>query len=233
MGIEAIFSPDGEEPEVAIELPPEPEPEPAPLPEIETPPVPAPEEAKSIPLPTFLDMRDDRNELRRWKAEREAQDAKQPEQPEADPYDDPRGFREEMTRQFETQRVQDRLDFSYQLASDKHGAEKVEESRLWALERAKTQPGFGLELDQQKHPMEWIVQQHAKSQDLTAYEADPIAFARAILEKHGQVPVTAALPVAVEQKQAPQPPKSLASTPGKGGLAVEPTESVMGSIFGR
>jgi hypothetical protein len=84
--------------------------------------------------------------------------------------------------------------------------------------------------------MEWIVQQHAKSQDLSAYETDPVAFAKAILEKHQASTGTVAAPapaVVAEQQQAPQPPKSLASSPSKGGLVREPTESAVVSVFGR
>lgn len=246
MGIEAVF---GEAPVEGLEIeqPPAMEPEPAPAPEIETPPTPepiAPVEDKMVPLAALLDTRDERNELKRRLAEYEAKEAalaSKPEpQPEIDPYDDPRGFRadirSEFQRELQAQRVQDRLDFSYQLASDKHGAEKVEGARLWALERAKTQPGFGTELDTQKHPMEWIVQQHAKTLDFADYETDRVAFARRILEQAGQPLGTVAAPapaVAVEQPPAPVPPKSLASGPGKGGLVKEPTESALASVFGK
>ena len=241
MGIEAVFDQAPvEELEAPIEQPPALEPEPAPALEIETPPTPEPvapvETDKMVPLAALLDIRDERNELKRWKAEQEAKATAPAPQPKADPYDDPDGFRAEVRREFETQRVQDRLDFSYQLASDKHGAEKVEEARLWALERAQTQPGFGVELDTQKHPMEWIVQQHAKSLDFADYETDRVAFARRILEQAGQPLGTVAAPapaVAVEQPKAPVPPKSLASAPSKGGLVREPTESALASVFGK
>lgn len=245
MGLESIFSPDAaEEPETVEATPPAPEP-------IDTPPVeeqpepvePRPEpivpaEEKTVPLAALLDIRDERNELKRRIAEFEAQQAKAPAPKQADPYDDPEGFRVQIQREFEQQRVQDRLDFSYQLASDKHGAEKVEEAREWALERARTHPGFGIELDAQKHPMEWIVQQHAKSQDFAAFETDRVAFARRILEEAGQATGTVAAPAvaqapAVVAEPAPSPPRSLASSPGKGGLKQEPVGSAVESVFGR
>ncbi len=195
-------------------------------PEAETPEVaPAVEPAKedkTVPLAVALDWRDERN---RYKAEAEA--LRKPAEPAKapDPYDDPKGFEAHIDQRIEARTTANRFQLSEVIAKREYGEETVKTATEWALERAKTDPGFAHKYMADAHPIDWIVRQHKEAADLELYRTDPIAFANKVLAEKGQVASPVPVIVAGEQQQAPvTPPRSLASQPSKnGGVADVPT----------
>ena len=163
---------------IAPELPSGAEPAPAPeeivqQPEVVTEPIapePAPEtvepvrdeNGRTVPLPTFLDMRDQLKDERRRREEAEARVQQQAPQQAPDPLDDPNGFAAYNQNQFQQAILQERFTMSELMAKQAHGAETVDTATGWALEKAKSNPLFAEEYKRQPHPIDWIVQQHKR-----------------------------------------------------------------------
>lgn len=201
-------------PEPAPETPPA---EPAQTPEPEKPSS-EPKPDHYVPLPKYLDTREERNELRkenaRLKAEMEAR-ATPPKVP--DPIDDPEGhtayLRQEMGTALQTQR----LEISEELAIEKHGQEKVDAAVEWAVAKAQADPTFGPRYMRERNPIDWLVRQHEQDAMLTEIGPDRAAWIAAEAAKMGWQPPTAqgAAPTPVEAAavppSAPAPPKSIAS----------------------
>jgi hypothetical protein len=191
---------------------------------------PAPQERvdKNVPLAALLDERDKRKAL---EAELAAIRAKAPvDQPAIpDPYDDPDGYNAFITNTVQQQTLAVKIDISEEMAKTAHGEEAVEAAKEWAIEHAAANPAFKQQFFGARHPMDWVVRQHQQARDLELYQKDPLAFARTILERNGQPPVTDAMPGAVsgmgQQPPAiplrPAPPRSIASAPSGGGSARE------------
>lgn len=193
------------EPAPEAEVAPEPEPEPV---------EPKEEEPRVIPLATALNWRDEAREYKRRIADLEAKQQQRPEQSTPDPFDDPAGFAAYQEQRVEQRLTQERFAMSDTIARQQHGAETVEKAVQWAQERAQADPMFAGSYMRQAHPIDWIVQQHKRDADLSDYQADPVAFARRILEANGQLSAPAATPVAAAPTPAPAParvPRSLAS----------------------
>lgn len=210
-------SPEIEQPVEAPAETQEPEPEAPPAPEA----VAQPErpEPGFVPIAAMMDERDRRKaleaELAQFKQQKPAPNA-------PDPYDDPQGFAAYQHSLVQEAIVKDRFERSHEDAVEKHGEETVQSALQWAQERATANPAFAAEYMSKTRPIQWIVQQHKREADLADYSKDPVAFARRILEAHGQVsaPVAAApaIPVAAPVQQAVPPvkvPRSLA-TQGSG-----------------
>lgn len=172
-----------------------------------------------VPIAAMMDERDRRKaleaELAQFKQQRQAPDA-------PDPYDDPQGFAAHQQTLVQQAIIADRFERSHEDAVEKHGEDTVRGAIEWAQQRAAANPAFAAEYMSKTRPIQWIVQQHKREADLADYSKDPVAFARRILETHGQLsaPVAAApaIPVAAPVQQAVPPvkvPRSLA-TQGSG-----------------
>ena len=243
MGIDALFDGSMEataieppitpaDPAPVIETPPANDPpqgDPAPVVPVDLAPVAEPEikeDERNIPLPTFLDMRDRAKAAERRAAELEAQNAPKPTPAEMpDPIDDPRGFADWQQGQFQQAIIAERFAISDTIAKQQYGAETVETAAKWAMERAATDPSFKMAYMQQQHPLDWIVREHKRSgliseigdnvDDWFAKEAAKRGYAATSAPNAAPTPVVAAQAQPVSQ--APSPPRSLASEPGKGG----------------
>ena len=204
---------------------PAPAPEPAPAePPAETP-APTPEPPSSeqkpdhfVPLPKYLDTRDERNELRKENARLKAEmEARATTSKVPDPIDDPDGhtayLRQEMATALQTQR----LEVSEELAIEKHGQEKVDAAVQWALAKAQADPTFGPQYMRERNPIDWLVRQHEQSAMLTEIGTDRAAWIAAEAAKMGWQPPAAqgAAPAPVEAAavppSVPAPPRSIAS----------------------
>lgn len=233
MGIEALFDGSLEAeaqaptPETPVEVTPAPEivepPVPEPAPEPATPV--EPEAAKHVPLATFLDVRDEAKELKRWKTEREARDAAPPPADMPDPVDDPQGFAAWNDTRMEQRLVAERFNISDIMARQTYGEDVVKTAAEWATEKAKAEPGWHQTMMQQPHPLDWIVREHKRNGLMTEI-GDNVDdwFTREAAKRGyqpGTLPIAAVAPVAAAQAQpvaaAPTPPRSLVSEPGKGG----------------
>lgn len=202
------------------------------VPEAETPPVEAqpiaePESApeqprdeggRFVPVAALVDERVKRQDFERRAVEAERQLAERSQQPTVmpDPLDDPEGYNAHLNGQFQQALTQQKFQMSDVMARQAHGVDTVETASAWAMERAKADPTFAAQYMREAHPIDWIVQQHKRDADLSDYSKDPVAFARRILESHGQqiAPVAAAqaVPVAMAPVVA-APPRSIASQP--------------------
>lgn len=200
-----------DQPEPEVETPEEPEQPPEPTPEDEAP----KEEARTVPLATFLDQRDELRELRRFKAEREAQTRQQ--QPMPDPFDDPSGFAAAQQELVEQRLTQERFAMSDMFARQAHGQEAVESAVTWAQERAATDPSFALSYMRQQNPIDWIVRQHRQDDLIKQIGDSPDEWVK---RRYAEIMTTAgpaAAPApfaAASPKQAPAPvkvPRSLAT----------------------
>lgn len=248
MGIEELFDGSTEEvaaptPEAPVEATPAPEVVEQPAlevaPEPEAPAVPeVKEDERSIPLPTFLDMRDRAKAAERRAQELEAQHAPRPAPVEMpDPVDDPHGFAAWQNGQVQEALIAERFNMSDMMAKQVHGAEVVKTAAEWATERARTDPAFRMSYMQQPHPLDWIVREHKRS-GLISEIGDNVDdwFAREAAKRGFQpsVPNAAATPVVAAQAQpaplVPSPPRSLASEPGKGGGVKEVPTGPMAAL---
>jgi hypothetical protein len=214
-------------PEPVIETP-EPEPQAPPEPEIAAAPEPeaAKDEARHVPLPTFLEMRDKAKEAERRAEQaerqlRENQAAKAQTAP--DPYDDPEGFAAYSQRLIQDTVRKERMDDNWDDEAEKNGLDKVTEARDWAVQRAERDPVFRAQLEQamatERKPISWVVKQHKRDALLGDIGEDPDAYVR---RRAVELGLTAPLPAPVNAVAAPQPapvppkvPRSLA-TQGSG-----------------
>lgn len=201
---------------ITPDVAPEPEAE-APQPEQETPePVEQQQDGRFVPLAAVLDERDKRKALEARVAEYE----RIQQQPQArnvpDAFDDPEGYNQYLEQRMGQAMAQQRMDTSYLIATQAYGKESVEKAREWALERGKSNPGFAAELDQQAHPIDWIVQQHKRDGLISQLPTDVSSLDELIereIAKRGLSAPVAAPTGATPQQAAPpvKVPRSLAS----------------------
>lgn len=176
-------------------------------------------EDKSVPLPTFLDMRD-----RAIAAERRAQELDKPrEAPKMpDPIDDPTGHAEFLETRLQSALVAERFESSNEAAREKYGAETVDTAVDWALAKAQADPTFAAQYMRERRPVDWIVRQHQRDGLLSLIGDKSLDdFVKEYVAQNGEklgLNATVAAPAVAETQQAPAtPPRSLASTPSKGG----------------
>jgi hypothetical protein len=209
---------------------------PTPEPEVQPEPV-APEVPKTVPLATFLDARDEAKELKRRVEEYEAKASQAAPSEMPDPYDDPTGFASWQTSQVNQALTAQKFNMSDVMAKRDHGAEVVEAAGLWAAEKARTDPGFYQSYMNEPHPIDWIVRQHKQDGLISDIGGNVDEwFAReAVKRGYFANPAPTAALVAVPQQQVaptPEPPRSLAATPAKGGgvkdIPVGPLSAVDG-----
>lgn len=208
---------------------PEPTPEappaetPATTPEPESPPQ-AEKPEHTVPLPKYLDLRDENKELRRWKAEQEAK-AQAPKAP--DPIDDPEGHTAFLESRMEARLAEQRLTVSEQLAVREHGQEKVDAAVQWALSQAQADPSFGPRYMREADPIGWIVRQHQRDSLVSQLPPDVSSLdelvEREIAKRGLSAPLAPAAPAVVAPVPAADPPRSIASEPAASGAVVDDT----------
>jgi hypothetical protein len=201
---------------------PEPQPEPAPEPAAKE------DDQRTVPLATLLDVRDERNELKRRLAEMEARQAPPSEPAQMpDPTDDPQGYASWLDSRVQQAEVATRFQTSDLIAKQQHGAEVVEAAGAWAMERAKTDPVFASAYMREAHPIDWIVRQHKRDGLLSQIGDRSLDdFVKEYVAQNGEkLGLTApnaavVIPAPAGAQQAPKPaspPQSLASAPSRGG----------------
>lgn len=216
------------------ELQPEPEPAPEPEPEPEQP---RGDDGRFVPVKAVQEEREKRRALEDRIRELEGRQTQQPQTP-IDPYDDPEGFRAQLIAENQVALATTKLELSDSMARQVHGSEKVDAAVAWALERAQADPAFGPRYMAQPNPIDFIVRQHDEATEIDRYRADPVAFARSVLERHNQAAPTQAAPVLPASPVAApaQPPKSIASAPStQGGIGDVPlgTKAAVDEVFKR
>lgn len=185
-------------------------------------------EEKSVPLPTFLDMRDKQKETERRANELERQiaemrNAQQPKVTAPDPFDDPVGFAAYNRQQLDDALFQQKMSISYEMAAGQHGRDTTEAARIWALEKAQSDPAFdamiSTEMKRQINPLDWIVRQHKRDSVMQQIGEDPDEYVKRRAAELGLTATTqeVAPAVPVLQQQAATPARSLASSPSLNG----------------
>ena len=171
-------------------------------------------EDKSVPLATFLDMRDRMKAAERLADDRqrqwdEYQKSKQTVAAIPDPNIDPIGWANNRFNEFEQQMLDQKIQICGNHAIEKHGAETVSQAASWGQARALADPNFDHAFRQQPDPVAWVISQHRHAVQLDEMQRDPEAFARKIaLEKGWLAPVE---PVA--QASAPTNPTASKTRP--------------------
>lgn len=201
-----------------------PEPEPVVEPVIE-----APKQDHSVPLPKYLDTRDELKEARRRIAELEANTAPQPQRP--DPFDDPDGFAQHIESRVAQAEMQAVWQVSDRLARKEHGSEVVDAAIQWATERAPNDLGFTTSYMKAEDPIDWIVRQHKQHAIVSQLPTDVSSLDELIereIAKRGLVAPTVAAPVmeaaVTQQALKPAPPRSIASDAPAPTKVVNPME---------
>jgi len=212
------------EPEPVPEAPKDPEPTPQPAPPAEAPPQAAERPEHTVPLPKYLDTRDENKELKRRLAELEARQ-KQPQAP--DPVDDPDGYARHHEQRFEQKLTAQKFEMSDVMARQAHGKETVETAMEWALNRAQTDPVFAAQYMRETHPIDWIVRQHKQDGLIKQIGEDPDDFVRRRAAELGLIapPAGQELPEPATPQPAPKPAAptpSLVSMPSGGGVSAVP-----------
>jgi hypothetical protein len=190
---------------------------------------------ESIPLPLYLDTRDENKKLKARLAELEAKAPATPAAPIPSFKDDPEGFAAHMADATNRVAVSTRFDTSEMYARDKHGDDTVTAAMEWGLQRAQQSPAFAAEYLQQRNPIDWAVKQMKRAKIADEIGDDEEAYFTAQAEKRGFVragtvaaPAAPATPQPQAAAPAPQPAplaapsRSLASAPSAGGPQIVP-----------
>ncbi len=237
MGLDEVFDNLNEaaieEPQAIVEEPQEPVTEPV----IEAPAEEAPQERedKSVPLATFLDMRDKQKDAERRAAdyERQLAEARASQQPQQipDAFDDPQGYARYQQQHVAEAVTAQKFEMSDLIARQSHGDETVETATAWAMEKAKANPVFAAEYMKERHPIDWIVRQHKRDSLMQQVGEDPDEFVRRRAVELGLT--TSPTPPAVVAPQptvtAPKaPPRSLVNAPSHGGVSEVPVGRLAG-----
>lgn len=158
----------------------QPEPEPKGEPE-GVPPAPAPKDDVSGVVKGILDEREKRQqyqreaeELRRWKAEREAKDAEAQKKP--DFYENPDEYMRQREQAQQHAIWNERLNMSELMATNKHGEEAVNAAADAFKVAAAQNPALVHEFTQQRDPYGFVMKWHQKNSMLTEIGEDPAAY---------------------------------------------------------
>lgn len=240
MGLDEVFDNLNEvpaevvEPQEVIEAVQEPETEPV----VEAPAEEAPQERedKSVPLATFLDMRDKQKDAERRAADYERQlaeaRASQQQRPQIpDPFDDPTGFAAYQNQSVQEAVMGQKFETSDLIARQSHGDETVEAATAWAMEKAKANPVFAAEYMKERHPIDWIVRQHKRDSLMQQVGEDPDEFVRRRAVELGLTASPTPPTVVAPQPTvtAPKaPPRSLVNAPSHGGVSEVPLGKLAG-----
>lgn len=196
---------------------------------------PVKEEVRTVPLPTFLDQRDELKEAKRRLAELEAR--QQPTQTVPDPYDAPEEYAQFQDQKIQSALIAQRFQMSELMAKQAHGDDAVNAAAEWAEGKAKADPAFASAYMRELHPIDWIVRQHQRDSIVSQLPSDIKSLDELIereIAKRGLTAPAVTTPVTVQP--APSTPRrSLASEPSKHGAIREiPTGplAALGAIFG-
>lgn len=200
-------------------------------------------EEAQVPLSALLAVRDEMRELKAKLSQPQA--APQPNQPQAEEpvlYQDstPAEIAQYLAYHEEKRAVaalNDRLDLSEELARDKHGDELVNQVQAWVAQKYAENPAFRQEVLSQRNPYGFAVKRYQQDQ-LVQQVQDPTEFEQFRAWKAAQAnpaqPATTAAPAATPIRTAPTPPpRSLASAPSAGGLAVQVVDEDEGTVFAK
>lgn len=192
-------------------------------------------EDKSVPLATFLDMRDKlkKAEGRVKELEPAAEEVVVP-----DPVKDPRGYADYQSSVAQVQILNERLNVSERFARKEHGAELIDKVKAWALEKFETDEDFTKRIMNDADPYEAGVKEYQREQLLKELEdpAEIEAFRawKASQQNGGQppapkpqpdkpqpaanaAPAKPAAPATQAKKVPAVVPKSINDAPGGGG----------------
>jgi hypothetical protein len=191
---------------------------------------------ESIPLPLYLDTRDENKRLKAQLAELQARAPAEPAAPVPSFKDDPDGLAAYLAEQTNRTAVGTRFDVSELTAREKHGDEAVTAAMDWGMQRSQESPAFAAEYLKQKNPIDWAVKQMKRAKLVDEIGDDEEKYFAAQAEKRGYVkasPAAAPAAPATPTPQAPAPAptqpapqaaptRSLASAPSAGGPAIVP-----------
>lgn len=187
---------------------PEAEPAPAPQPVAEVRPEPI-----MVPLAALQEVRD---ELRTLKAERAApQPQEAPKAP--DVFEDPEGFREHLTREFDQRLYSQTLAISHRFAVQQHGKESVEAALEWGQARCAQDPHFNAQVFASPDPVGFAVEHYQRDQIASQVTPDEFQQFQAWKAAQGQLQAQPSQAAPAVTPESPAPPVSIASAPSAGG----------------
>jgi hypothetical protein len=202
------------------------------------------EKNHSVPLATFLDMRDKNKEA---KAELDAmrarladlENSKQTISASPDPLLDPRAYTEHLENTIKDRIFNERLLTSYTIAQRNHSKEDVDAAKDWAIQRSQNDPAFDQAIQTQIDPVEWVLQQHKAVKAIEEYTRDPIAAAKRIAMEQGWLTDSQQQPMVAQTTMATTQPKtqrtrttSLTDIPAASGKATpENDKEIFDSAF--
>jgi len=189
----------------------------------------APEQPKPtegfVPLGAVLDERDRRKaaeaELERFRQAQQAQP--QPVQM-PDPYEDPEGFAAAQEARVQQALYAQKLVFSEQMASVKHGEDVVKEAKDWGFKRCDTDPYFNAKVAASPDPIGFVVAEYRREEIASKVSLDEFAQFQAWKTAQAQLQQQTA-PAAPPTAAPSLPPRSLASAPSAGTILTEPVQS--------
>lgn len=200
----------------------------------------------TVPLPTFLDLRDRataaENEARQLRAWRAQQEAAARRQPPPDPVADPVAYEQHREEAFQDALFGERVRNSFGLAELRHGAEVAQRAYRWGLQRCDQDPFFNQKVRASLDPGGLVVAEFKREQmlarldpnDLDAFQAWKAAQQPGAQPGAQPQPSAAApAPAAPLSPVAPRP--SLASGPSAGSageLEAMDGEQAFGKMFG-
>lgn len=198
------------------------------------PPAAEPEDLKHVPISAILDEREKRQaaqreaeELRRWKAEREAKDA-EAKQPKPDFYDNPEQYLQSERQKIEHAVWSRHLDSSQYRAEQAHGKEAVA-AAIPEFQVAATQnPALAHQFNSHPEPYAFLMEWKAKADAMKEIGDDPAAY-RERLRQELLAEHQAAQPA---QPQSRPIPGSLSAAPSAGSPNTQPTGSAFDIAFG-
>ncbi len=200
-----------------------------PVPEAAAAPAEVKEKEPSVPIPTFLDMRDRATTAERRLAEIEAARPKDaPKVP--DPLDDPEGYNAHISSLVTQATTAQKFEMSDVIAKQTHGEAVVDAAIDWAKDKAARDPTFVGQYMASAHPIDWIVRQHKRDGLVGGLPDDVSDLDEYVKRRAAELGLIAAPASAgVEQQQAPAtPPRSLASQPSTGGVKDVPVGPMAG-----
>lgn len=183
----------------------------------------------------YKEMKEERR--KRQEAERERQELRQQieaiqrQQPAPraadipDAYTDPEGFAAWAQEQQAAIRWDAGVEISKFKAEHKYGEDTVKEAIAWAQQNAAVDPSLDARIGRAASPVEFVVQEYQQSRTLQSLAGkSPEDFARDYAISQGWIVAQPEASASPSQQPSPAkaPPRSLASTPGNGGVGHVP-----------
>lgn len=179
------------------------------------------EGVRSVPLATFLDVRDKLKDAEKRLKAAEPENDVQIDVP--DPVKQPQEYAQYMYNTAQFTIMNDRMNTSEKFAVREHGAELVNAARDWALEQFQVNEDFARRVMGSPDPYETAIAAYNESQIVSEFK-DPAKLKAykdwLATQENGGVPPAAEVLKPQPQEPAkpkPQVPKSIATAPGAGG----------------